>query len=244
MFGKKLQAAAASRSATEPRTIQVAGREIPLRVRRHASARRIVLRIDLDSGGVALTLPRRAAMAEAIALAHDRADWIIRCLDKLPARIAFVEGARVPVLGRDVVVRRAAPGERPGLTERELIVTGTAEHVARRVTDILKREARRIIAPRAHVYAASLGKRVARLSVRDTRSRWGSCAPGGTLSFCWRLVLAPEWVLDYVVAHEVAHLVHANHGPKFWATVDGLGVRRRDGRAWLDANADRLQRIG
>ncbi|MCD6073245.1 MAG: hypothetical protein K0Q70_128, partial [Rhodospirillales bacterium] len=79
---------------------------------------------------------------------------------------------------------------------------------------------------------------------RDTRSRWGSCTPDGKLSFCWRLILTPEWVLDYVVAHEVAHLAHLNHGPKFWATVKSLDVKPEQARAWLDVHAERLQRIG
>ncbi len=224
--------------------IEIAGREVPLRVRRNSRARRIVLRIDLDSGGVALTLPRRAALADGIALVQGRADWIIRSLDRLPERIAFADGARIPVLGREVVVRQATSGLGAALAETELLVAGRPEYLARRVTDFLKREARRVIAPRAHAFAARLGKSITRIAVRDTRSRWGSCTPGGSLSFCWRLVLAPEWVLDYVVAHEVAHLVHLNHGPGFWASVDSLGVRAREARAWLDANAERLQRIG
>lgn len=233
-----------SAAASEARTIDVAGREIPLRVRRHATARRIVLRIDLESGGLALTLPRRAALADAYALAHDRAEWILRSLDKLPARVAFADGARIPVRGREVVIRHAPARVPAQLTDTELVVAGRPEHLARRVGDILKREARYVIVPRAYAFAATLSKSIARVSLRDTRTRWGSCAPGGALSFCWRLVMAPDWVIDYVVAHEAAHLVHPNHGPKFWATVDGLGVRRREARAWLDANADRLQRIG
>jgi predicted metal-dependent hydrolase len=240
---KLLQKRPHARAAeSEPRMLALAGREIPLRVRRHATARRIVLRIDLDSGGVSVTLPRRAALSEALALANDRADWILGCLDKLPTRVAFADGARIPFMGREVVLRQAPGATR--ITDDALIAGGRPEHFARRVSDALKREARRIITPRAHALAALIGKKVARISVRDTRSRWGSCAPGGALSFCWRLIFAPEWVIDYVIAHEVAHLAHPNHGPKFWAVVDQLGVRRHEARAWLDANADRLQRIG
>jgi predicted metal-dependent hydrolase len=92
--------------------------------------------------------------------------------------------------------------------------------------------------------AERLGRTITGLSVRDTRSRWGSCTPDGKLSFCWRLILTPDWVLDYVVAHEVAHLAHLNHGPKFWHTVKSLGVKPEQARAWLDVHAERLQRIG
>ena len=231
-------------AAADTRTIEVGGRELALSVRRHANARRIVLRIDLESGGLALTLPRRAAVAEGIALAQERAQWILDSLDRLPVRIPFVDGARIPVQGRDVVIRHTSRRGESGLGESELVVGGQAQHVRRRVTDLLKREARRVIAPRAYAFAMCLGKTVTRIAVRDTRSRWGSCAPGGNLSFCWRLIMAPDWVIDYVVAHEVAHLRYLDHGPQFWATVDALGVRTRDGRAWLDANGERLQRIG
>ncbi len=228
----------------DPRTLLVAGREIPLLVRRHRQARRIVLRIDLESDGVSLTLPRRAALDEGLALARDRADWILKCLAKLPPRVRFQPGARMPLMGAEVTLRHDpdahVPVRRVG---DELIVGGHIEHFTRRLTDWLKREVRRALGPRAHQMAERLDRRVARIAVRDTRSRWGSCAPSGNLSFCWRLVFAPGWVIDYVVAHEVAHLVHMNHSARFWKTVDSLGVDTEAARAWLDDNAERLQRI-
>jgi len=226
-------------------TISLGGRVIPLVVRRNRQARRIVLRIDIEAGGIALTLPGRTALAEGLALAHERADWVLRCLDKLPARLPFADGATLPLLGTDMTIRHA-PGTRHGVLRNgdELIVSGSPEHLSRRVGDWLKREAKREIAVRAQPMAERIERTIAALTVRDTRSRWGSCTPDGKLSFCWRLILTPEWVLDYVVAHEVAHLAHLNHGPKFWATVKSLGVKPEQARAWLDVHAERLQRIG
>lgn len=231
--------------STQREVISLGGREIPLVVRRNRYARRIVLRIDVEAGGVALTLPGRTALAEGLALAHERADWVIRCLDKLPARVAFCDGAVLPLLGIDTTIRHA-PERRLGVAHigDELIVSGGREHLSRRVSDWLKRESKREIARRAQPMAERIGRVIAGLTVRDTRSRWGSCTPDGKLSFCWRLILTPEWVLDYVVAHEVAHLAHLNHGPKFWATVKSLGVNPEQARAWLDVHAERLQRIG
>ena len=226
-------------------TISLGGRVIPLVVRRNRQARRVVLRIDIEAGGIALTLPGRTALAEGLALAHERADWVLRCLDKLPARLPFADGATLPLLGTDMTIRHA-PGTRHGVLRNgdELIVSGSPEHLSRRVGDWLKREAKREIAVRAQPMAERIERTIAALTVRDTRSRWGSCTPDGKLSFCWRLILTPEWVLDYVVAHEVAHLAHLNHGPKFWATVKSLGVKPEQARAWLDVHAERLQRIG
>lgn len=234
-----------SANSQQREIISLAGREIPLLVRRNRYARRIVLRIDVEAGGVALTLPGRTALSEGLALAHERADWVIRCLDKLPARLSFADGVVVPLLGNDTTIRHA-PDKRLGVAHvgDELIVSGGREHLARRVEDWLKREAKREIALRAPPMAARIGRTIAGLTVRDTRSRWGSCTPDGKLSFCWRLILTPDWVLDYVVAHEVSHLAHLNHGPKFWATVKSLGVVPDRARAWLDVHAERLQRIG
>jgi predicted metal-dependent hydrolase len=229
----------------DPRTLLVAGREIPLLVRRHRQARRIVLRIDLESDGVSLTLPRRAALDEGLALARDRADWILKCLAKLPPRVRFQPGARMPLMGDEVTLRHDPHAHTPvRRVGDQVIVGGHIEHFTRRLTDWLKREVRQALAPRAHEMAERLGRQVARIAVRDTRSRWGSCAPSGNLSFCWRLAFAPAWVIDYVVAHEVAHLVHMNHSQRFWKTVDSLGVSTEDARSWLDDNAERLQRIG
>lgn len=235
----------AAKLSIQRETISLGGRLIPLVVRRNAHARRVVLRIDIEAGGIALTLPGRTALAEGLALAHERADWVIRCLDKLPARVPFADGATLPLLGLDTKIRHA-PETRHGVIhmDGELIVSGAREHLARRTADWLKREAKREIALRAHPMAERIGRSIAALAVRDTRSRWGSCTPDGKLSFCWRLILTPEWVLDYVVAHEVSHLAHLNHGPKFWATVKSLGVNPEQARAWLDVHAERLQRIG
>lgn len=235
----------AAKLSIQRETISLGGRDIPLFVRRNRSARRVVLRIDVDAGGISLTLPGRTALSEGLALAYERADWVIRCLDKLPARIPFADGATLPLIGVDTTIRHA-PGTRLGVQHvgDELIVSGSLEHLARRIEDWLKREAKREIMRRAHPMAERLERAIAGLTVRDTRSRWGSCTPDGKLSFCWRLILTPDWVLDYVVAHEVAHLAHLNHGPKFWATVKSLGVKPDQARAWLDVHAERLQRIG
>ena len=226
-------------------TISLGGRQIPLLVRRNRYARRIVLRIDVEAGGLALTLPGRTALAEGLALAHDRSDWVIRCLDKLPARVAFEDGARIPLLGVETTIRHA-PERKLGVVHEgnDLIVAGRAEHLPRRVADWLKRQAKREGTLRAHPMAKQIEQAIAAIAVRDTRSRWGSCTPDKKLSFCWRLILTPEWVMDYVVAHEVAHLRHLDHSAKFWATVTSLGVKPEQARAWLDVHAERLQRIG
>ncbi len=227
------------------RQIEMAGREVPLRFRANASARRIILRIDTGTDGVVLTMPKWAAEKDAMELLAAREDWVLARLDALPARISFADGAMVPLFDAPHLIRHA-PDIRGGVVrdEGEIRVPGRIEHLARRLGDWLRSEARAGIAARAQPLAARIGKRIGRITVRDTTSRWGSCSAIGNLNFSWRLVMAPDWIMDYVVAHEVAHLRHANHGPDFWALVDDLGVDAKQARCWLNANAQRLQRIG
>ncbi len=229
--------------------LDLAGRRVPVRLYRNNRARRVILRIDgHDDGaedGVAVTLPRGAAQYEGLDLVMDKADWILKNLDELTPRVIFADGVTVPFSGVDHLIRHA-PHSRGGVWREgaEIFVTGRLEHVARRVRDWLKGQAREQITPRVRDKAATLGRPAGRISIRDTRSRWGSCSRDGNLSFCWRLVMAPVAVLDYVVAHEVAHLAELHHGPKFWRAVEGLTEDVSGSRGWLNANGDRLHRYG
>lgn len=225
--------------------MRVPRREIPLVVSRNPRARRITLRLDGLSGEVRLVLPKRMALTEGLDFAKEKADWLIEQIDALPERVPFAEGAIIPVLGRDHVIRHL-PGARAGVWREEgaIFVSGFAEHVGRRVTDFLKSEARDEIGPRARAQAAAIEREVSRLTVRHMSSRWGSCGSDGALCFCWRLILAPEPVLDYVVAHEVAHLRYMNHGPRFWKLVARLAPEAAGAKAWLKAHGDRLLAYG
>jgi predicted metal-dependent hydrolase len=161
--------------------------------------------------------------------------WIAARVAAMPPPQRLTDGATVPVLGvphriRQVIEPAAAPVT---ITENEIRVRGDAAHLPRRIVDYLKALARREFAARARALAARLGKTVTRVSVRDPKSRWGSCSSTGALSFSWRLIFAPEAVVDYVVAHEVAHLVEMNHSPRFWRVVAGLVPDSKEPRTWL-----------
>ena len=226
------------------------GRRIAVEARVSARARRMTLRIAPGGGGAVLTLPPGAPTRLAERFAQDRAGWLERHLDAGPARVPFADGAVLPLLGADLLLRHC-PGERgariaPGAAggPPELRVGGEAAHFPRRVSDWLRGRARAEVVPRARAHAASLGRRPARISVRDTTSRWGSCSSRGALSFSWRLVLAPEPVLDYVCAHEAAHLAEMNHSPAFWRLVAGLVGDWETPRRWLRRHGSALHRYG
>lgn len=229
--------------------IVIDGRRLPVTFRRHASARRIVLRLDRERDGIVLTLPPGASPQVALEFAAKQAGWIWTRLARAPEHTPFAPGEAIPVRGVDHLIEHEAKPR--GLVRIEtgedgprLIVPGGLEHVPRRVSDWLRAEARAEVAARSHHHAEAMGVRFAKVSVRDTTSRWGSCSSDGNLSYSWRLILAPSFVLDYVCVHEVAHLRHMNHGPRFWALVERHAPRMEEARRWLRRESVRLQRFG
>ncbi|HET9017972.1 MAG TPA: SprT family zinc-dependent metalloprotease [Acetobacteraceae bacterium] len=219
----------------------------PARVewRRSARARRVSLRIDPRGGAVVVTLPPRAGRTAGMALLMNHAEWVARRLAALPGPVPFADGALVPLHGIEHRIRHA-PQLRAGvrLDGREILVSGEAGFLSRRVADFFRAEARRSFGDLVADKAAAAQVRAARITVKDTRSRWGSCASNHNLAFSWRLVMAPRHVQDYVTAHEVAHLRHMNHGPRFWTLVNDLTPHTDDAMEWLRMHGPRLLRIG
>lgn len=225
--------------------LTVGPHRVSLLVRPSRRARRLSLRLDPTTGDVVLVLPPRSNLTQGLRFAEANSGWIGERLARLPPAVALADGASLPFLGRTCRIRHR-PGRRGSvwLDGDEINVAGGIEHLPRRLRDWLKQQARLELAVRAHAAAARLGQRIARVSVRDMRSRWGSCSSRATLAFCWRLILAPEPIIDYVVAHEVAHLVEMNHGPRFWSLVQSLSPDADEARRWLRQNSPRLLRYG
>ena len=218
----------------------------PVSIRVNPRARRLLLRIDAASRQVELVLPRGVPAEHGLKFLAAQRGWIAARLLALPAPVPFAEGAIVPVFGVPHRIRREEDPAAPpvAILGGEIRVRGDPAHLARRVRDHLVRLAREELTRRARLCAARIGRPLARVGVRDTKSRWGSCSAKGSLSFSWRLVLMPEAVMDYVVAHEVAHLVEMNHGPRFWRLVASLVPDAAGPRAWLKRHRARLLSYG
>jgi predicted metal-dependent hydrolase len=217
----------------------------PVQWRHSARARRVSLRIDPSSSSVVVTLPDRTGRAAGMAMLADHSGWIASHLAALPAALAFADGAVVPVAGEPHRIHWVAGPQGPAWLEPgEIHVPGDPSFLARRVTDLLWAEARRRLRAIAMAKCAIAGLTARRVTVKDTRTRWGSCTPDGTLMFCWRLVMAPALVQDYAVAHEVAHLRHMNHGPRFWALVRELTLHQEEAAGWLRLDGAALLRAG
>ena len=234
-----------------PRTLDVVHAGVTHRVivKRVASARRFTLRVRSADGLAVLTMPPRAAWKTAVAFAERHAAWIGARMGALPERVPLAPGALVPVRGvehRIVTdpkalrrVRFADGGAAPAI-----LVSGREPDPARAVLRLLMSEARRDLETAVARHLAAAGRTASRLTLRDTRSRWGSCSSRGTLNFSWRLILAPPLVLDYLAAHEVAHLVRMDHSDAFWAVVRRLAPHTDEAEAWLKRHGAGLHRYG
>ena len=221
-----------------------------VRVRRHAQARRYTLRIHAVTREVVLSMPLRGSLREANVFAQKQGAWIAARLKRLPRPQPFAHGEMVPLRGIDhrIEHRRGSRGtvwvECGDDGAQLLCVAGEAPHVSRRVRDYLKREAKKELERASRAAAAALGVSLARVSIRDQSSRWGSCSTTGVLSYSWRLILAPSFVLDYLAAHEAAHLVEMNHSRRFWRLVEKINPDVGRAKAWLDAHGSELHRYG
>jgi predicted metal-dependent hydrolase len=218
-------------------------------LKRVVSSRRFTLRVRTATRDVLLTIPSRSSLKAAREFAERHAAWIGARLARLPQPVAFEPRAVAPLRGVDHrIVHR--PGE-CGVVWLEasergplICVSGERPHVARRVADFLKREARRDIEAAVARHSKKLGVKPRRIVLRDTVSRWGSCSSTGGLNFSWRLILAPPFVLDYLAAHEVAHFVHMNHSPMFWKLTKRLHPETDRAEVWLKIHGPNLHRFG
>ena len=217
---------------------------IQVTVRRSERTRRLALKIDPLLGPV-LVLPYKASLRDGQAFLDRNTGWLEDRLAKAPERIPFTENAVVPILGQDHTIRHA-PEARRGvwLDLGALHVSGKAEHMPRRVQDFLKAETLRVVRPLAFDLSAKINRTPTRITIRSLKSRWGSCSSAHDLSFSWRLIMAPQDVLTYVVAHEVAHMAQMNHSPAFWEVVAHLHPDYSAPRRWLKANGSQLFKYG
>ena len=235
--------------AVEEREHQVAGRTLPLRIVENERARRLTLRIDAGGQGLRITVPPGLRRGEVEKFLDRHRGWLEQRLAKVPDRPQVRPGIRIPVRGMPHLIVHE-PGRRGTVevTRDEagpvLVVHGDRLHLPRRVADFLKREARREIEVLVAKHTLAVGRKAKAIRFKDTTSRWGSCTSDGSLSFSWRIMMAPAPVIDYLVAHEVAHLREMNHGPKFWKLCKELCPDTERCKAWLKRNGAALQAIG
>ncbi len=228
--------------------IDCEGLVVPVLVRHHARARRITLRLPPGELRAMVSVPRGTTLLDGLTFAQSRKDWIAKHLKSRGTPVPFRHGQFIPFRGEDHLIvhvpGRGAVWHEEVAGVRRLCVGGNERHLPRRLTDWLKKQARAALLSSCRQYARAMNVRFTRLSVRDQKSRWGSCSSRGALNFSWRVILAPDFVLDYLTAHEVAHLVEMNHSPRFWRLVAQHCPHWQKAEKWLKKHGGALHLIG
>lgn len=214
-----------------------------IKVIRSAQAKRLTLRIDEKARIPVLTIPPRCLTRKAVDFVNAHRDWITNMLARIPVSRSFADGDVISIMGKKYTVSHQ-PRRRGGafIEQKQLIVCGAKEFMHRRVTDFLKKTAHDRLLELSRQKAALIDRVVHSVSIKDTKSRWGSCSSKSNINYNWRIVLAPAHVIDYLVCHEVSHLRHQDHSPAFWDCVASLCPDYQEGRAWLKVKGKELYR--
>lgn len=212
-----------------------------IKIIKNARSKSMKLHVD-KFGTVVVTMPKWTLKRTGLNFIQENIDWITEQLNQRPTPKTFTNGLTISVLGHSVTICHAPTDKNGTRIEQDLlIVGGDTAHLHRRVRDFIKKKAYAHIQQKAIDMASTLGEKTTGITLKDTSSRWGSCSSTKHLNFCWKLALAPDYVLDYIIAHEVAHLKQMNHSDKFWSVVSSLGVYRADAEIWLRKNGSELQ---
>lgn len=224
--------------------IDLNGQNVKILLSRNKRSKRLTLRQNLSDGNFKLSMPIRGTIAQAEAFCRQHTSWIAEKSADMQNMMRFEHGQYIPLRGKPVklIFIDQLRGQTK-LIDREIHVTGGVDYAPRRLTNWLKGEAKNDILIAIDKYQPLLDVKYSKLTIRDTKSRWGSCSSSKALSFSWRLVLAPEDVLDYVVAHELAHILEMNHSAKFWAHVDKVCPHMKNSQNWLKTNGGQLHQI-
>lgn len=210
-------------------------------IEKNKRARHLKLRFD-PKGNVKIVIPWWVSYRTGEKFAQDNLEWMHKHRPTRLKNVRFTDGLEILLFGQPVQIVHQPLARRGVWVENGcLYVSGPSESIHRRVRDFIRKQAYGVFQSKSIELAAQIGRRPKRITLRDTSSRWGSCSSAGCLSFCWRLALAPDYVLEYIVAHEVSHLAHMNHGSDFWKTVGSLTTHQADAHIWLKKNGSSLQ---
>lgn len=229
-----------------PSYLEIEGRSLSLVVRKSRNAKRYTLRLRPESGGeVVLTLPAYYSKKEALSFIEKSKPWLAKQLTKTIPKLAYAQGMVLPIFGKHYELRYKSSGSFSSWWgDDHLLIHAPSDRFEHFVQKSLQQAAKQFLQRRTLLYANQIAKHVNRITLRDMRSRWGSCTADGNISYCWRLIFAPENVADYVCAHEVAHLLELNHSKKFWQIVEQFCPDYQAFRHWLRENGKTLFQYG
>jgi len=222
-------------------SILIDEKEIPVTFNVNKRAKRIIAKSDLITGGIKITLPHPRLQNEALKFLNTQKSWIKRQLRKTEKNEPLNTKNEIFFTGKKYKLKRVQ-NQRFGVqkTEEEILISGNPEHHERRLNDFLKKEFEKHLKQHCKHYCNLINRTCNRITVKNINTRWGSCSSTGNLSFAFKLAFAPDWVIEYVIAHEVAHLVEMNHSEAFWKVVEKIYGDHTQARAWLKAHGHTL----
>lgn len=227
-------------------THKINDQNISVRLCLNKRSKRMSLRFDSIKNVLNLTAPPRTSQKQMLGFLNRTEDWILKQISKAMTSVPFKKNSVISVLETNYEVKHEPLYARLDVKMHDdsIVVHGPQERINMMVTLFLKRHAKSELEKYCNHYAAIIGREINKVTIRDTKSRWGSCSEEGNISLCWRLLLAPKYVAEYVCAHEVAHLKEMNHSPDFWKIVEDLHPHYKDSKAWLKKNGRELFKYG
>ena len=214
--------------------------DIQIEVFRKKGKKTLSLKINPKTGNPEISIPYLCPLFIAKNFIEKHIIWLKKNIQICPGKQVFSNGMKISLLGKDLTILHLKKSCATHIEDDTLVVSGQEEHLHRRIKDFIKKQTYDYIRIKADNAAEQSGQKIGKITLRDTSSRWGSCSSNGNLSFCWRLALAPTFVIDYVIIHEVAHLKHMNHSEDFWFHLKELGGQTRQAKKWLKENAQYL----
>lgn len=214
--------------------------DFDIKITKSSLAKRLTLRIDEKNRIPVLTIPNKCSSKKAIAFVKEHTDWIKNTLSKIPKSKKFSPQDKFTFLGREITIIHTPSQRGTILSENNLLVGGDIEFLHRRVTDFIKKQTLKHLYAFTIETANKINCKVHNVTLKDTKSRWGSCSSKNNINYNWRISLAPYFVIEYLVCHEVSHLLHQNHSSDFWQCVANLCPDYKKARNWLKTNGKEL----
>ena len=205
----------------------------PIKITKSSRAKRLTIRIDEKNHCPSLTIPKGCSQKQAVKFVDANKDWILNMMARLPQAKNFCNGDTISFFGKNYIINQTHAQKGGCFEDNYIKIGGQPEFLNRRVTDFLKEQTLEKLSKLTLEKAKILNCHVSGVSIKDTKSRWGSCSTLGNINYNWRICMAPSYVIDYLVSHEVSHLLHPDHSASFWQTVETLCPNYKEGRHWL-----------
>lgn len=203
-------------------------------------AKKLTLRIDEKNRIPVLTIPKFCSSRKAISFVEEHQDWIQKNLAKIPLSAKFTNGDSFSFMGKSIIINHSLSQRGAQIKDGFLFIGGSKEFLHRRVCDFIKKQAQKELFSLSCFFAQKINCKIHNITLKDTKSRWGSCSNKNNINYNWRIALAPYFVIEYLVCHEVSHLAHQNHSADFWQCVAELCPQYQEGRNWLKTNGKEL----